>query len=476
VGTGIIIEDDDPLIGKVLDGRYRIEEVRGIGGMGTVYRAHEGPMERDVAVKILHPQLRTSREQVGRFEREIKATARLRHPNTISVYGAGKTEDGRLYYVMQLLEEGQTLRDILENEGCLSPDRVLRVLSQVAASLGEAHRAGIVHRDLKPDNIMLTSALGQADFVTVLDFGLAKLLNPEDGQKITADGALFGTPAYMAPEQGAGTAGTAASDVYGIGCIAYELLTGRPPYSAPTPFAVLMKHMNEPPPTWTPDQKASISGALRDLVDQMLSKDPEDRPTDGATVHNLMDAIASHSNPSIRLHGGDSQNVLRQESAPIARPAPPAAEPPSRPPKASLEPRRSPRKPPPIRARSPFAPGSERSSDTINIPPMFNRKEDAGKLVIANNTHEFAVTCGKVGMRRIEVVLDDLGVVLSGVVKVRVGAPMSPVDEDVVWVDGVVDTIEPATDTRGARVQVKLASASVSPRYRHMVQYWSRRR
>src|SRR5262245_16081531 len=190
--------DGDPLIGRVLDGRYRITAKIGAGGMSIVYRAIQLTVEREVAIKVLAHGMSTTDRAVERFRNEARAIALLRHPNTIKLHDVGRLSDGRLYLVTELLG-GRPLDQLLK-ERALSPRRAVRLLQQVAESLEEAHAAGIVHRDLKPANLFL-DRVGEADVVKVLDFGVAKL-----GQQgsISAAGAIFGTPRYMSPEQARG--------------------------------------------------------------------------------------------------------------------------------------------------------------------------------------------------------------------------------------------------------------------------------
>jgi len=276
----------DPLIGTVLQRRYRVEERIGEGGMGVVYRAVQVPFERDAAIKVLAAAHSDNESLVRRFAAEALIISRLRHPNTLKPYDFGKTPDGRLYIVTEYLD-GDTLGDLLE-PGALDPVRTLRYLGQVCDSLVEAHGRGIVHRDLKPGNIFV-ERVGHQEVVKVLDFGVAKVV---EGVTETAAGAVCGTPVYMSPEQADGRDIDARSDLYAIGVIAYECLTGRPPFSGPTPVSVLLKHVNEQP---TPLRDAlpgqRVRPDLEGLVLSLLEKDRRLRPANAAEVRQRIDAV-----------------------------------------------------------------------------------------------------------------------------------------------------------------------------------------
>ncbi len=281
---------EDRLLGTYLGGKYRILKKIGEGGMGTVYLANQEPIDRKVAVKVLLPSLAGDEVAVQRFEREAKAISRMRHPNTVTIYDFGKTASKELYIVMEYLE-GETLADIVQNEGAVAQDRAARIIRQACASLSEAHEGGIIHRDLKPDNIFLTSLGKEKDWVKVLDFGLAKLANNETMQGITQQGKVFGTPRYMSPEQAQGLTLDPRSDLYTLGVVLHELLTGRALFSADTMVALLIKHVSEPPPLLSsvrPD--LHFDPALERVVQFALGKEPEER-------YATMDAFASALEP-----------------------------------------------------------------------------------------------------------------------------------------------------------------------------------
>src|SRR5215469_1509166 len=236
----------DPMVGLTLGGKYRVVRLLGEGGMGAVYEGEQqlGTTKRKVAIKTLHPHLSRDPKIKARFEREVGTIAELEHPNTIQVHDFGSTPDGILYIVMEFLQ-GRSLADLLEKEGALSPERALHVVDQVCGSLEEAHGRGIVHRDLKPDNVVLVERAGKKDFVKVLDFGIAKRANEEDRneQKLTQQGMVLGTPPYMSPEQFTGKPLDLRSDIYSLGVMAYEMLTGKLPFNATTAWEWATQHM-----------------------------------------------------------------------------------------------------------------------------------------------------------------------------------------------------------------------------------------
>ena len=223
-----------------LGGRYRLERELGRGGMATVYLAHDLKHDRKVALKVLRPELAAT---LGpeRFQREIRTTARLQHPHILPVLDSGEAA-GQLWYTMPFVR-GESLRDRLRREGQLRSMTAVDLACQVALALDYAHREGVVHRDLKPENILLSD--GQA---LVADFGIAKALSAAGEAQLTGTGLAVGTPAYMAPEQAGGGQVDGRSDVYALGCVLYEMLAGEPPFSGPTPQAVIAKRVLEPVP------------------------------------------------------------------------------------------------------------------------------------------------------------------------------------------------------------------------------------
>jgi serine/threonine protein kinase len=272
----------DPLVGRTLDEKYLLEERLGIGGMGTVYRARHLLIDRPVAVKVLNQRFVEDEAAKARFRREAKAAGRLRHTNAVGVTDFGQTTDGYVYLVMELLE-GKTLRDLLAKDGPLDLAHAVSIMLQVSSAVAAAHEAGIIHRDLKPANIFIVQRSDVPSVVKVLDFGIAKLaadsFDEDDHQTLTQVGAMIGTPRYMSPEQCNGSALTPAADVYSLGVILYEMLTGTVPFSGLTPLAIAMRHSTETPRRPS-EFIASIPPALEEVVLHALEKQAQDRPPD----------------------------------------------------------------------------------------------------------------------------------------------------------------------------------------------------
>jgi eukaryotic-like serine/threonine-protein kinase len=273
---------EDQMIGQVVGGRYRISGVLGEGGMGVVYVGEQqmGSTIRKVAIKTLHPHLSKDPSVLARFHRECGTVAQLEHPNTIKFYDFGATADGTLYIAMEFVK-GHPLSEVIEKGGPLAPDRVLAITKQIAGALDEAHAQGIIHRDLKPDNIILTDRAGQADFVKVLDFGIAARTESADAQKeqkLTQQGMVLGTPPYMSPEQFTGKQLDRRSDVYSLGVMAYEMLTGRLPFDADTPWQWATQHMTaQPLPFEASAPSTSIPPNMRAAILRALSKNRDER-------------------------------------------------------------------------------------------------------------------------------------------------------------------------------------------------------
>jgi len=280
---------DDPLVGSLIDRKYLVEGLIGRGGMGRVYRGRNIRTESPVAIKTLIPELVTDESLVKRFEIEAKAASNLRHPNTIRIYDFGQEGD-LLFMVMELLD-GQPL-EALVREGRVEPARVIRILKQTCAALAEAHAVGLVHRDLKPDNIFLNRVGGEPEFVKVLDFGVAKLRDKRFGNAtLTQAGMIFGTPRYMSPEQARAQEIDQRSDIYALGVILYEALTGLPPFDAGDPVAVLVQHVQEPPRPFAeiaPD--LAPMPALEAVVMRCLAKSADDRYDTVAQLVAALDA------------------------------------------------------------------------------------------------------------------------------------------------------------------------------------------
>ena len=268
----------DSFVGRTLDEKYLVEEPLGAGGMGEVYRARHLSMDRPVAIKFLHQRLVEDEAARGRFHTEARAAVKLRHPNAVSVTDFGQTSEGIVYIVMELLE-GRTLREILDREAPLETARAISIMLQASDAVAAAHEAGIIHRDLKPANILVTQSADQPAVVKVLDFGIATFSadDDEDATALAQTNSVIGTPRYMSPEQHNGNDLTAAADVYSLGVILYEMLTGMVPFSGSTPAEIAQKHANNPP---HPPREvvAAIPEDVEHDVLHALEKQPADRP------------------------------------------------------------------------------------------------------------------------------------------------------------------------------------------------------
>ncbi|MDB4966856.1 MAG: serine/threonine protein kinase, partial [Myxococcales bacterium] len=284
----------DGNLGRILMGQFELREIAGRGAMGTVYRAYQRTMDRIVAVKILRAEILKEPGVLRRFLREARAAARLQHPNIVTVHMVGETEDGVPYLVMEHID-GVSLEAICEAQG---PQPLLRVISftrQISAALSEAHSLGIVHRDLKPANILVTDRSRTPDLVKVLDFGIAKLINTEaDQSMMTADGTIFGTPHYIAPEQASGTDVDHRVDIYSLGCILYRLTTGALPFEGTQSMQVVLKHLREEPAR-PRSLDANIPQAMEDLILSCLAKSRTRRPEDAEQVIQALDRIEADS-------------------------------------------------------------------------------------------------------------------------------------------------------------------------------------
>lgn len=284
------------LIGQTIDGKYRLDAELGVGGMGAVYRATRLLIGDTVAVKFILPEYVSDAMAVQRFQREAQATALLKHPNAVPIYDFGTTREGLVYLVMELVD-GHSLRRIIK-QGPLSPLAASIIINQVCAALDEAHRRNIIHRDLKPDNIIVTTT-SSGPLVKVVDFGLAKLLDPNMTKaNLTQTGSVMGTPHYMSPEQLLGDEIDSRSDIYSLGVILYEMLTGRVPFNSPTPTAIVVQHVNQPPPSLRL-LDASIPPSVEAVVLHALEKRREARPrTAGALAQELSAAARGEAAPS----------------------------------------------------------------------------------------------------------------------------------------------------------------------------------
>jgi serine/threonine protein kinase len=315
LGLPSIGSTSDPLVGTMLPGGYRVTHLVGVGGMGRVYCAEQVALGRTVAVKVVHPRLAGDELAAARFLNEARAASRLSHPNSVAIFDFGRTLEGHAYIVMEYLR-GRDLGHVAETEGPFALKRIVHILQQTLAALGEAHALGIVHRDVKPDNIVLESLRSGLDFVKVVDFGLAKLLGDDlllPGRSQSQPGLVCGTPEYMSPEQGRGDLLDGRSDLYSVGIVLFELLTGQLPFVGNTQNDTLLLQLSEPPPD--PRDLAphrAIPEAFAKLTLRALAKSRESRPqTAGAFADALeralteMDGVRSGAAPISAVRCGN---------------------------------------------------------------------------------------------------------------------------------------------------------------------------
>lgn len=264
----------DPLLGTVLAGRYQILDVIASGGMGTVYRAKQKSLGRICAVKTIHASADpdVSRDFHRRFFLEASIASKLKHPNSVTIFDHGN--EGDLYFMAMEYLDGETLRTVIDREGCLPVGRAITIAMEVARSVMEAHGLGVVHRDIKPANVMILTR-DDTDFVKVLDFGLVKIVSGPSADTLTTGGVCIGSPSYMAPEQIDGDGVSPATDVYSLGILLYEMLCGRPPFVSASKYALVMAQLSElSPPLSEFMPKSEIPAGLEDVLDRCLEKDP----------------------------------------------------------------------------------------------------------------------------------------------------------------------------------------------------------
>ncbi len=353
----------DPFIGRdILNGQFQILQKIGSGGMGAVYKALQPAMNRMVAVKILHPKLTNRKDLASRFRREARAMSHLTHPNTVKVFLYGELEDGSLYIVMEFLE-GKNLNQTVRSGGPMPVERALPILIQACHALEEAHRAGIVHRDLKPENIFICQQGGMKDYAKVLDFGLAKVTEREmrPGSLIlTQEGMVFGTPEFMSPEQAQGKSLTAASDIYSLAIILYEVLTGKLPFEAKNPMEYIQLHVQaKPKPLNERVPGKTFPPLLEQILDKAMAKKPEDRFGSAAAFADALQAV---------LNGATSLPAPSDGQMPAAAAG------------ASNRPQAMPSAQPPANAPA-QAPAMPRPAASSPLPPQVTAKSSVPLLV-----------------------------------------------------------------------------------------------
>jgi eukaryotic-like serine/threonine-protein kinase len=340
----LVDAEADPMVGRTLEGRYTILARLGAGSMGTVYRAKQHAMGREVAIKILRGDRAADDPSKARFMREARANSLLASPNTVTVFDFGQSESGEFYLAMELLE-GESVGQRLTREGKIPAAIAVDTARQALRSLAEAHAKGIIHRDLKPDNLFYARVIGGGsgekaeEIVKVLDFGIAKMLRDDDedamlgerGVVETQAGTVFGTPRYMSPEQAQGKPLDARSDLYSLGVILYQMLTGRPPFTDNDAVVVMARHIKSTPKR--PNEanpEAGVPKELEDVIMRTLAKEPQDRPANAEVLAGQLlaaleaqGAMSSGVRASITNAAGIRvPDSLRPPA--VALPAPPA--------------------------------------------------------------------------------------------------------------------------------------------------------
>ncbi len=283
-------EEDAPdaVLGRTIAGKYEIVELLGEGAMGRVYEARQVALDKLVAVKLLHKHLANDPKVAKRFHREARAASRLSHPSSMHILDFGQDEDGTLYIAMELLD-GDDLLAVIEEDAPLSPRRIYGILRQVLSALDAAHHAGIIHRDLKPENVVVTQGSDGGEHVKVCDFGIAKIQEAEGGSMITVSGFVCGTPEYMAPEQARGEILDKRADIYAAGCMLYQMMTAKLPFTAESALGIITKHLTEkpiPPRERRPEWK--IPSSLEQICAKAMAKEPDERYPDAPSMSEAL--------------------------------------------------------------------------------------------------------------------------------------------------------------------------------------------
>ena len=391
------------MIGKVILDRYKLIEKIGQGGSGSIYRGEHTTLKKKVAVKLLHAQLSTDDTALERFRREATTVASLENEHILQVLDYGRSDDNRLFFAMEFLE-GETLTKVIERERQLTVERSVDILSQICEGLTEAHGLGYVHRDLRPRNVFLTNKRGRADFVKLLDFGLAKLIVPDAEAKQTAMGMTFGDPRYMSPEQARGEALDRRSDIYSLGALAFEMLTGSPPYQGSGTFEILQQHLDAPVPK-VRDRRPDCPAWIDAAVQKALAKKPDGRFD---TVAKLLEAIktepakAAAPAPVAATAKPAAKPAVAPAPAPVVSMGPPAGEPvaaqASRPSSVketqamhTLAPRKAPE---PVHTETRKGPAITSTSGSVEATPLSTKLPEAANVpsvVIEGGSNEKTV-------------------------------------------------------------------------------------
>ncbi len=299
------------LIGSIVADRYHLEKKLGEGGMGAVSLGEPGKMGRKSAIKVMTQSMASDPEAIARFNREAANAARINHPNVCAIYDFGETEDGTIYLAMEFIE-GETLSDMQRREGALELDRAAEILRQTGEALQAAHDLGIVHRDLKPDNIMIARARDGTDVVKVVDFGIAKAMTGEEGQKVTRTGLVVGTPEYMSPEQLSGDVLNGRSDIYSLALVFFRMVTGALPFQAESSQETMIKRLTDDPLKLSevaPD--AGWPPRLQGVMDRALERMPADRYESAALfARDALDAVRGAGRPIVGVDTEGATEVI----------------------------------------------------------------------------------------------------------------------------------------------------------------------
>lgn len=331
-GADLQSQDINPLLGQVFGKRYLLVERLGVGGMGEVYRAEHVIIGKSFAIKVLLGEVGADNNMVARFHREAKSLSLLSHRNIVGVADFGETAEGLLYLVTEFVDGTDLSAEM--RRGVFEIPRVVHVVRQIAKALGHAHRRGLVHRDLKPENVMLVQTDDEADVVKVLDFGIARVTEGEDegdgdsttSNRLTSQGIVMGTPAYIAPEQAMGVPLDHRADLYSLGILLHELLTGKVPFKAKSPIELMSMHLQLAPPDI---ERTDVSSECKAVVKRLLAKKPEDRYEDVDAFLDAFDKLAesaaagsySRSTKNLLVRPGSKNIALRQGSDTMLAPA-----------------------------------------------------------------------------------------------------------------------------------------------------------
>jgi len=354
-------QDERGMIGRTIAGKFLILEQVGEGAMGSIYKAEQTTLGKTVCIKVLHQHLSGDKTLSKRFHREARAASRIKHPNAINIIDFGTAEDGTHYIAMDFID-GRDLAHVIKKEFPLPPARIVHFIEQICSALDDAHAQGIIHRDLKPENIMVEDRRHQNDFVTVLDFGIAKIRESDNTETFqTMAGIVCGTPEYMSPEQARGEVLDPRSDIYSLGIILYHLCTAKLPFTADTPIGVVTKHLTQEPPR-PRELNPNLHPALEQLILRLMSKDREKRPPNCLEVKKLIMEVG-------KLIERDKDAVER--TAPMTRPS-----------KEELD--RAESKVPPAGSRtSPYSPGITAAPDPTEEDTVLSENSGGSGLKIA---------------------------------------------------------------------------------------------